>query len=439
MRLLSITAGAANMYCGSCLCDNALAAELLARGHDVLLVPLYTPTLTDEPNVSDPHVFYGGISVYLQQHLPLFRRTPRVLDRLWDSRFMLKAAARGSISVNPATLGDLTISVLKGEHGHQRKELLKLVKWLDRQPRPDVVILPNSLLIGLAEPLGAALGRPVCCTLQGEDLFLDGLPEPHRTEALTLIRERVPKVDQFFAVSRYYVDFMAEYLRIPREKIALLPLGINLDDYPAERLARADDRTPFTVGYFARIVPEKGLHTLCDAYRQLRERHRLPTGRLDVAGYLAPEHRSYLASVERQMAEWGLDGEFQYHGTLDKAQKIRFLQRLDVLSVPGSYPDPKGMFALEAMASGVPVVQPRHGAFPEMLEKTGGGMLVDPGDAGRLADALATVYREPDRTEQLRRQGVYGVRKHYSVARMADRALELLEALIGRLTESQVS
>jgi spore coat polysaccharide biosynthesis predicted glycosyltransferase SpsG len=80
MRILFVAAGAAGMYCGSCLRDNALAAELKARGHDVLLVPLYTPLLTDEPNVSEERVFFGGISVYLQQHAAIFRNTPSVVD-----------------------------------------------------------------------------------------------------------------------------------------------------------------------------------------------------------------------------------------------------------------------------------------------------------------------------------------------------------------------
>src|SRR5919112_3944041 len=100
MKILSITAGAAQMYCGSCLRDNALAAELIRRGHDVVLMPVYTPTLTDEPNVSEPRVLFGGISVYLEQHSAIFRRTPRLLDRLWDSKLALKLAARSSIQTS---------------------------------------------------------------------------------------------------------------------------------------------------------------------------------------------------------------------------------------------------------------------------------------------------------------------------------------------------
>src|ERR1044072_816086 len=228
MRILYITAGAAQMYCGSCLRDNARATGFLARGHDVLLVPLYTPTLTDEPNVSRGRVFFGGISVYLEQHSALFRPTPRLLDRLWDSKLALKLATRGSIQTSPKTLGELTVSMLKGEDGNQRKELEKLIDWLKTEPSFDIISLPYTLLIGLAGPLREALGRPICCTLQGEDLFLEGLPKPYRSEALRVIRANDPPVARALAVSRYYEEFMPGYLNIPPEKMRLVPLGINL-------------------------------------------------------------------------------------------------------------------------------------------------------------------------------------------------------------------
>ncbi|MAG68770.1 MAG: glycosyltransferase family 4 protein [Vicinamibacterales bacterium] len=438
MHILSITAGAANMYCGSCLRDNALAAELIARGHDVLLLPLYTPTRTDERNVSDPHVFYGGISVFLQELSPLFRRTPRLLDRLWDAPSVIRAATGRSVSVDPAKLGALTISVLRGEDGHQRKELYKLIDWLKTQPRPDVVVLPNSLLIGLASPLREALGRPVCCTLQGEDLFLDGLPEASREAALDLIRAKVADVDRFLPVSEYYVDFMVGYLDIPRDRISVLPLGVNLEGYPERRRA-VSSGAELTVGYLARVAPEKGLHVLADAFRALRDRLGVTGARLEVAGYLAPEHRGYLAEIEAKLASWGLEDAFAYRGVIDRARKIEFLSGLDVFSVPSAYPDPKGIFVLEAMACSVPVVQPRHGAFPEILERTGGGITFEPHDADRLADELAALHREPDRAEQLRRQGAYGVRKHYSVGRMADRAIELFGEVVASAGPAAVS
>ena len=173
------------MYCGSCSRDNALAVELLRRGHRVTLLPLYTPTNPDEANVSHKRVLFGGISVYLQQYVPFFRRSPRFLDRLLDSPWIINAFASRSISTDPKMLGDMTISMLEGDRGVLRKEFDKLLEWIADEPTPDVVNLPNSLLIGLAAPLKRALQRPVCCTLQGEDLFLDGLVEPYRSREST--------------------------------------------------------------------------------------------------------------------------------------------------------------------------------------------------------------------------------------------------------------
>ena len=426
MNILSITAGAAGMYCGSCLRDNALAAELIACGHRVTLLPIYTPTLTDEPNVSvGNRVLFGGISVYLEQYVPLFRHTPRLLDRLWDSMPVLKAVARRSMKTDPAMLGELTVSMLHGERGHQRKEIDKLLEWLRDEPAPDVVNLPNSLLIALAAPLKRALGSPVCCTLQGEDLFLEGLQPPWKDQALELIRRQVPDVDLFISVSDAYADPMAEYLGIPRDRIAVVPLGITLAGYD-----EAPRTTPpvFTVGYFARVAPEKGLHELCEAYRVMRQDLGVPAARLRVAGYLGADHRGYLARVRRDLQDWGLGSEFEYEGTLDREQKIAFLRGLDVLSVPGPFPDPKGMYLLEAMAAGVPVVQPRRGAYPEVIGRTGGGLLVEPG-ARTLAEGLKRLHDDRDLARELGARGATGVRQHYSIQKSAARLAEVYAAV----------
>jgi glycosyltransferase involved in cell wall biosynthesis len=426
MRILAITAGAASMYCGSCLRDNALAAELMAQGHDVTLVPLYTPTLTDETNVSQKRVFFGGISVYLEQHVAAFRYTPAWLDRLWDSLPALKAASRRSLAVSPEQLGDLTISMLRGEHGAQRKEFHKLVDWLHTEPRPDVVSIPNSLLISLAGPLREALGCPIVCTLQGEDLFLEGLGEVWRTEALKLIRAQVNSVDAFIAVSDYYAGFMTRYLSIPERKIHVVPVGISMKGYDTGFRFRTNC---FTVGYFARVAPEKGLHVLCEAYRKLRRETEFSGVTLEAAGYLAPEYRGYLHGIEQEMQQAGLGDEFRYRGVLDRAHKVDFLRSLNVLSVPGSYAEPKGIFVLEAMANEVPVVQPRHGVFPEIIEKTGGGILVEPHSVDSLADGIFSLWRDQARADELGRRGAQGVREHYRVQLMAQRTVEAYSKL----------
>ncbi|HYO99036.1 MAG TPA: glycosyltransferase family 4 protein [Pyrinomonadaceae bacterium] len=435
MKILYLTAGAANMYCGSCLRDNALATELIRQGHDVMLLPVYTPTLTDERNVSrTDKILFGGISVYLQQHASLFRRTPWLVDKLWDSTAALKLAARRSIAVNPKLLGELTVSMLRGEDGRQRKEFDKMAHWLREQETPDVVTLPNSLLLGLARPIKQALSRPVVCTLQGEDLFLDGLDDSYRRTSLELIRASVEHVDAFVAVSESYAAFMSEHLQIPATKMRVVPLGINLDDYEARDVKKTAAQTGadvFTIGYFARVAPEKGLHVLCEAYRRLREHADVGEARLEAAGYLAPDHEEYLRGIERQMKEWGLGAEFHYRGALGREEKIAFLRNSDVLSVPATYDEPKGISLLEAMACGVPVVQPRRGGFTEVVERTQGGLLVEPDDAGALAAGIYELWKNPARRAELGERGARGVREHYSVARMAERALEVYRQVKG--------
>jgi glycosyltransferase involved in cell wall biosynthesis len=437
MKILAFTAGAAKMYCGSCLRDNALAAELKRQGHDVVLLPLYTPTRTDESNVSEPVVLMNGISVCLDQQAAFFRRTHRLLDRLWDAPWMLKLASQTSIEVDPHLLGGMTVSMLRGEDGFQLKEIRKLSAWLNEWLRheapPDVVTLPNSLLIGLARPIREALHRPVCCTLQGEELFLSQLQEPYRKQALELIRAKIHDVDGFVAVSRYSAGYWIGELGIAESQMHVVPLGINLEGYqPAER----GPHQPFRVGYLARVAPEKGLYVLAESYIRLRRETDFSGAVLEAAGYLAPEHRDYLRGVQRLMKDAGFGAEFQYRGELNRAEKIEFLSSLDLLSVPCTYDEPKGIFLLEAMASGVPVVQPRRGAFPEILDRTGGGVLVEPDGAASLADAIYRLWKSPAERAELGRRGIEGVRADYSVAQMTEGAVEAYGKIVAAVAHA---
>src|SRR5215212_3152973 len=172
MKIAYVTAGAAGTICGSCLRDNTLVAALTRLGHDALLIPTYTPIRTDEEDVSQSRVFFGGINVYLEQKLSLFRHTPWFLDRLLNFPALLRWVSRFAVKTQASELGELTVSMLRGEHGHQKKEIDKLVSWLADDHRPEVVNLTNALLSGLVPELKRRLpGVPVLCSLQGDDIF----------------------------------------------------------------------------------------------------------------------------------------------------------------------------------------------------------------------------------------------------------------------------
>jgi len=414
------------MYCGSCARDNALARQLLDLGHDVTLIPVYTPTRTDEPNVSRPEVLFGGISVYLQQYLRPFRSAPRFLDKFWDSPSVIGAFAGRMVSNDPRLLGELTLSMLQGESGVLRREFEKLLDWIRAEPLPDVINLPNSMLLALAQPLRREVQRPVFCTLQGEELFIEGLIEPYRSKALELIRGKVSDVDHFIAVSDYCSRFMSQYLRIPAGRMSVVPLGINMQGYERRQTSASD--APFRIGYFARVAPEKGLHVLAEAYVRFRRKGGKPA-KLEAAGYASPAHAAYLDGVQQVLQRAGLKEEFTYHGVVDRNGKLAFLKSLDVLSVPATYDEPKGMFLLEAMACGVPVIQPRRGAFVEIVERTGGGLLVRPDDPEALAEAFHRVCHTPELAVTLSENGFRNVREHYSIQAAADRLLKVYETV----------
>lgn len=428
MRIALIASGAGGMYCGSCLRDNALARALAGLGHEARLVPTYTPLRTDEPDASIGEVFYGGVNVYLQQHFALFRHTPRWLDWVLDRKALLRLATRGAGDADPRTLVDLTLSMLAGEFGRQRKELGRLARFL-RAFRPDVVNLPNELMIGLARRLRDECGAPVVCTLSGGDLFVDAMDEPDRARVKRAIRERASDVAVFIATSRFYADYVAGYYDLPREKLRVVPSGIDTTGY--DRTPVAERGGPPAIGYLARICPAKGLHNLADAFVRLVRRGDVPPARLRVAGYLPAGEVGYLDGVRKRLTDAGAADRWEYVGELTHAKKVSFLRSLDLFSVPTQFLEPKGIYVLEALAAGVPVVQPRHGAFPEIVESTGGGVLVEPRDAGALADALAELLNDAPRRTELARRGAAAVHAGWTSTAMARATVSVYDEICG--------
>jgi glycosyltransferase involved in cell wall biosynthesis len=425
MRIAYITSGAAGMFCGSCMHDNTLAAELQRQGHDALLIPTYTPIRTDEDNVSQSRVFFGGINVYLQEKFWLFRHTPTWLDRLLDSNWLLNWVSRFAASTQASKLGALTISMLQGELGNQSKEIDKLVDWLEADIKPEIVILSNVLISGMVHRIRARLKVPVIGTLQGDDVFLEMLPERYRAQAIDLISGHAKEMQGFIATSRYYADFMSEYLSIPRERFDVVHPGLNLTGHGL--IDKPASTEPPTIGYFARICPEKGLHNLIDAFIKLRAMPETPAYRLRVSGWLGQNYMPYFMEQWQKLERAKLLSDFKYVESPDHASKVRFLQSIDVLSVPTTYHEPKGLYLLEAWANGVPVVQPSHGTFPELIEATGGGLLVPPDEPESLASALRHLLESPDLRQRLGRKGHDAVQQRFNAATMAQATLQALE------------
>ena len=402
--------------------DNALAIALRKLGQDALMVPLYLPPALDEAGASDgAPVFYGGVNVYLQQKLPAFRYTPRWLDQLFDSPAVIASASKRAGMTKASELGDMTLSMLRGEDGNQVKELDRLTEWLRTEGRPDVVCLSNALLMGLARRIKAETGAAIVCTLHGEDSFLDGLNEPERTQCWETLAERAKDVDAFIPVSDYYADLMTTRARLPKEKVHRVYNGILLDGYEPKS---APPETP-TLGYLARMYPPKGLGTLIEAYLILRKRDKIKNLQLRVAGAQTAGDISYGDSLKAKLEAAGVAQDAQFFPNLERDEKIAFLKSLSVLSTPATYGESFGLYVIEALAAGTPVIQPRHAVFPELLAATGGGILCEPDNAEDLALAVEELLSYPKEAHELGQAGQKTVFEKFSVEEMARNVMKV--------------
>jgi glycosyltransferase involved in cell wall biosynthesis len=407
------------------------------------MVPLYLPLTLDEDDQSaGTPVFFSGINVYLGQKTPLFRGAPGWLRDLFASRRLLKWAAGKAAKTRAADLGELTLSMLRGEAGNQAREIEELIAWLKTQPKPDVLCLSNALLIGMVHCLKAELHVPVACSLQGEDSFLDALPETQRTACWHTLAERAAEVDLFIAPSRYFGNLMRERLGFPSDRLCVVHNGISLEGYEAGvQSPKSKVQSPKAegqgagvpaLGFFARMCPEKGLNTLVEAYIVLRQRGRVEQLKLRVGGSCGPADGAFVDSLRERLAAGGLLGDVEFHPNVDRAGKLAMLRSLSVFSVPALYGEAFGLYVIEALAAGVPVVQPRVAAFPELIEATGGGVLCAAGDPGALAEAIEELLLNPARAQALGEAGRRAVFERFSAEAMAQTTVRVYGELAGK-------
>ena len=428
MKIVHLMPGAGTtFYCENCLRDNGRVKALRKLGHDVLPVPLYLPILTDDhSDYSDAPIFFGGINVYLQQKSALFRKTPRWIDRMFDSPKLLELVANKAGMTNAEDMGEMTLSMLRGEEGHQVKELERLVAWLTSRGFPDVVHISNALLLGTARRIKQELRVPVVCSLQDEDIWLDALLEPQRHTAWEMLSLRAADVDAFISVSKYYKSSMCDRLGIPAERVHVVYNGIDLEGHEQTDLPT----DPPVVGYLERQCREKGLGVLVDAFAILRKDNRVPGLKLRIAGGKTADDKPFIREIRQRLAEKGLSDDVEFLPNLDREDRLTFLRDISIMSVPAEHKEAFGMYIIEALASGVPVVQPRHGAFPELLDATGGGILYEPNDAHTLATAMETLLLNPTHAQELGERGRKAVSENFSVERMARGIVKVLESVI---------
>ena len=453
MRIVLLTPGTGSYHCGVCMRDNALAKALIRQGHTALMLPMYLPlTLDEDAATPGTPIFFGGVSTYLREKIPLLRRMPRWLDRLLSHRVLLRLlAGKAAAQTGGPDVAELTLSMLKGEEGNQAGEIAELVEWLQTHGQPEIVWLSTALQAGLARRIRSELRVPVIGFLQGEDTFLDGLGEPWSSRVWALLSERMRDADLWIAPSKYFASLMAKRLGWSAEesarRIHVAPNGISLEGYRDSIAPMRSAGGPPVIGYLARFVPGKGLGLLVDAFITLKKHGSIPHLKLRCAGSMTAGDAIYVEKLQARLEAAGVAVDATFFPNVSREEKLAFFDGLTVFSVPATYSEAFGLYVIEALAAGVPVVLPNASAFPEIIEATGGGRLFDLGtneaeSAVALADALEAVLSDPDKARAIGEQGRIAVRGYYTTEKLAEKLAAVSQGLIesgGAARRSQVA
>lgn len=419
MQIVHIVPGSGgSFYCGNCLRDSKYIQGLKQAGVEVIKVPMYLPLFADEHDLEDVPVFYGAISLYLKHTFPIFRKAPAWFDRILNSGPALKFAAHMAGSTNPRGLEDMTISMLQGELGEQKEELDKLINWIAEYSNADVIHISNALLLGLVKRIKEKLDVIVVCTLQDEDVWVNAMDENFKIKTWEHMKERAQDVDAFFAVSDYYANKMKQLLAIPDKKLYTHHITIAPEDYTNI------SEKPLNIGYISRMCESNGLEVLVNAFIMLKKDSKWENVKLIITGGSTSDDDQFIKKIKRKIDQAGIRESVDFHKDFEEEGCHEFFNKISLLSVPVLEGEAFGLYLLESMASGVPVVQPALGAFPEIIEKAGGGVVYQSNTPDQLANTLADILSDPIKLTELSKAGIEGVKQNFNIHQQAGEIIE---------------
>jgi len=426
MNIIQIIPGSGgSFYCGNCLRDSKYVDALRKQGHQVVKIPMYLPLFSDEHDITDIPIFYGAISTYLKQVYPVFRKMPLWFEKLLNSKPMMKFAASMAGSTRAKGLEDMTISMLLGEHGEQKEELDKMVDWIVEHCKPDIIHISNALLLGLARRLKEKTGVPVLCSLQDEDVWVDAMQPKFQQKIWDLMHERANDVDALVAVSNFFAETMKKLMNLSPEKVHTFYLGVDTEDYPYIPV----NEKPRNVGYISRMCHENGFDIVVDAFIELKMKPGFEDVKLIATGGSTGDDTKYIKEQKHKIKENNLEDSFEIMPEFEGDTRHDFFKKVTLISVPVRIGEAFGMYLLESMASGVPVAQPALGAFPEIIERSGGGVTYMPNSPEKLSETWADLLSNVEKLEKLSHDGCEGTKKYFNIHNHAAEIIGLYERL----------
>ncbi len=423
MKIVNIVPGfGGTFYCGNCLRDSGFTNALKDTGHEAHTIPIYLPLFAEhDQNDADTPVFYGAVNIYLKQNFKIFRKMPRWMYNFFDSSPILNFAAKKSGSTRAHGLEEMTMSMLMGHEGYQKDELEQLIHYLQHHEQPDVVHLSNALLLGLAHRIKNDLGIPVVCSLQDEDVWINAMEKTWQDRMWNVMSEKAQDVAAFVAVSQYFGDLMKKKMNIPDDKIHVIPIGAD----PANYMVNEPQLDPPVIGYLSRMNEENGFEIFIDAFLELKKDPKFANAQLRVSGGKTGDDKRFIKMQNSKLEQVGILSDIEYFDDFKSKVSIDFFDGLSLQSVPVLQGEAFGLYQLEALASGIPTVQPNLAAFPEIAKTSGGGVVYEPNDAKSLASKWKEVLSDPDKLKRMGENGRKAVEEKYNLKALTDRMIEV--------------
>ena len=435
MKIVNIVPGfGGTFYCGNCLRDSGYTKSLIDLGHDAMMLPIYLPLTLEHGVEEDTNpIFYGAVNIYLKQNFKLFRKMPKWLERFFNSSPILRYAAKKAGSTRTEGLEEMTISMLNGSRGNQDKELQELIDFLKAHEKPDVVHLSNALLLGLAKQIREQLQIPVVCSLQDEDVWVDAMNDFYQKKVWDLMAERAKDVDAFIAVSDYYASEMKRKMKIPDNKMHVVHIGIVQDLYKASKPVQ----NPPVIGYLSRMYKEHGFGLFIDAYIKLKEKSGFSDVKLKLSGGMTADDKRFVNKQFKKLKKNKLWQDVEIIDDFKTESLSEFYKKLTILSVPVLKGEAFGTYQIESLACGIPLVQPSLGAFTEIVETTGGGVLYEPNTAEALAEKWAEVLSDPKKIQEMSEKGRKSVLENFTTDVLTKKVLKVYEEVVSEFQAEQ--
>lgn len=414
-----ITGSGGSFYCGNCYRDMLYVRAIRkVPGIKASAIPLYLPPdkTTSSESGFDRNVFFGAISMFLREKVPFLRNMPACFDKFLDSKLFLRFAAKQAGTTSTEGYEELTINMIEGDNAFRKTEVERMIRYILKEGKPDIIHLSNALILGIARQLKKRIDVKVVCSLLNEDDWIDDMDEPFRSRAWQMVAKEAGYVDVFVTPSNYYRELFKSKTGLKGENVLVVPLGF---DPETDDISRSD-REPSSIGYFSRVNSHNGFDKLVDAFIEMKKQDKIPGLSLKVCGGYTGTDKEFISAQIRKIRDHKLEKSVKIYPEFAGEKKIEFFRDVDVISVPVRKYDGYGLYLLEANAAGVPVVQPATGAFPEIVEKTRGGIIYSPDTVKELADNLTRLLKDRKLITSLGESGRIIVRQEFSLSKMSD-------------------